>query len=230
MLLRSLFVLALVGTLAETLVHGVHALAGSVFRGRAELAVQDEIASAATTARTVLVLAIEAGGDPRALDPSPPPPSMECRLYVRRGCALEGSATMSFSLPPPATPSPCPGGSCSVYEQENDAVEEGRVTVTIAAQAKATGGAVLAARTAQLTFRTLRLPPYAVLAGQADASAAPPGHTAAGDDAGAAPNGAAPGTLIDVLYENAVTGSTIPANVWQAQVQSRAAARPAWSL
>lgn len=228
MLLRSLFVLALVGALAEVMVHGVHALAGSVLRRRAELAVHDEIASATTAARAALVRAIEAGGDPRALDPSAPPPSTDCRLYLRRGCALEGSARISFSLPPAAMPSPCPAGSCSVYEQENNAVEEGRVTVTIAAQAKSVDGAVLAARSAELTFRTLRLPPYAALAGQADASAAPPVRTA-GDDAGAAPNGAAPGTLIDVLYENAVTGSTIPANVWHTQVQSPAATRPAWS-
>jgi hypothetical protein len=228
-LLRSLFVLALVGVLAEVMVHGVHALAGSVLHRRAELIVHDEIVSATTAARTALVRAIEAGADPRALDPSPPPPSTDCRLYVRRGCALEGSARMSFSLPPAATPSPCPAGSCSVYEQENDAVEEGRVTVTIAAQAETVDGAVLAARSAELTFRTLRLPPYAALAGQADASSAPSGHTAAGDDAGAAPNGTAPGTLIDVLYENAVTGSTIPANVWHTQVQSPAATRPAWS-
>jgi hypothetical protein len=41
--------------------------------------------------------------------------------------------------------------------------------------------------------------------------------------------GAAPGTLIDVIYENAVTGSRMPANVWRSQVERPGTTTPPWS-
>jgi hypothetical protein len=228
LLLRTIFALMLFAALAETMVHGVHALAQIALRRQALLAVHDEIAVSTTAARDAIAKAIEAGGDPRSPDPVAPSPSPTCRLHLQDACALEGIATISFAIPPSAMPSPCPSGACTVYEQANDAVDEGRVDVTISAQATTAGGAVLASRSARLTFRTLRESPYAALAGQADGSIAA-GDTVPGDDAGAAPKGAAPGTLIDVLYENAVTGATIPANVWLSQVESRNARRPAWS-
>jgi hypothetical protein len=228
-LLRTIFALVLFAALAETLVHGVHALAQTVLRRQALLAVHDEIAAATTAARDAIARDIAAGGDPRSPDPMPPSPSPTCRLHVQRACALEGIATISFAIPPSATPSPCPSSACSVYEQENDSIDEGRVDATISAQAKSAAGDVLAMRSTRLTFRTLRVSPYAALAGQADGSLTAGEGTEAGDDAGAAPNGAAPGTLIDVLYENAVTGATIPANVWHSQVESPETKRPAWS-
>ncbi|MGA8533283.1 MAG: hypothetical protein WB615_04165 [Candidatus Tumulicola sp.] len=228
MLLRSLFALTLFAAIAETMLHGVHALAQSVLRRQALLAVHDELAASTTAARDAIARAIEAGGDPRAPNPIPPATSAVCRLRVGRGCALKGTATIAFAVQATGTPSPCPDGRCTISEQPNDSVAEGRVDAVVAAQATSTTGAVLAARSQRLTFRTLREAPYAALAGQADETV-PSDGTAAGDDAGAAPKGAAPGTLIDVLYENAATGATMPANVWQAQVEVSPANRAAWS-
>lgn len=113
-----------------------------------------------------------------------------------------------------------------MYEQENDRVGEGRVEATIEAQTLASGGDVLAERSAHVTFRTMAVAPYATLAGQSDVSA--PSGIAPGDDAGAAPVGAAPGTLVDVLYRNARNGADMPANVWQAHAQT-APHRSAWA-
>ncbi|MEO6836388.1 MAG: hypothetical protein ABI231_10850 [Candidatus Tumulicola sp.] len=230
MLLRTLFVLMLLAALTETIVHGVHALAQTALRRQALAAVHDQILASTTSAREAIARAIAVGGDPRDPKPVPPSPSPACRLRARHGCALEGIATVSFDAGGSGEASPCPSAACTIYEQGNDAVDEGRITATIAAESTTTGGGVLASRTARVTFRTLRVGPYAVLAGQADESLealAGPGRV--GDDGGAAPTGSAPGTLIDVLFENAVTGTTIPANVWHSQVQSGNDATRAWS-
>ncbi len=216
MLLRTLFALVLFTALAETALHGVHALAQAAVRREALVAVRAEIAGATGAARDAVAQAIMAGGDPRRLDPQPPPPLAGCRVRVGDACALQGRATVGFALEP--TASPCPQSGCVVYEQGNDAVVEGRIEATIAAQALAPSGAVLASRVQKVVFRTLRVPPYAALAGQSDATAA---AGAPGDDAGAAPTGASPGTLVDVIYQNAVTGAAIPANVWRATAESR---------
>lgn len=217
MLLRTLFALVLFTALAETVLHGVHALGQITLRREALLAVRAEIAVATQEAREAVARAVISGGDPRRLDPQPPPPVAGCRLRLRGECALDGRATVRFA--PAPSPSPCPGFACSVYEQGNDVVAEGRIEATIEAQALGPTGAVLASRVQAVVIRTLRVPPYATLAGQSDATAVAAGSP--GDDAGAAPTGAAPGTLIDVLYQNAITGAVIPANVWQATAQSR---------
>lgn len=231
MLLRTLFVLVLIATLTETVVHGVGALAAAALRRQALVAVREQIATSTTLARDAVARAVAAGADPRAPEPQPPSPAPACRLRGQHGCAIAGVATISFARAvtgPPEVPAPCPRAACTAYAQANDAIDEGRIDATIRAQAVAAGGAVLASRTVRLRFRTLRVAPFAALAGQDDesleASSGGPG-----DDAGAAPNGTAPGTLIDVLYENAATGATLPANVWRPQVRSASTTPPAWS-
>jgi hypothetical protein len=217
MLLRTLFALVLFTALAETMLHGVQALGLSALRREALLAVHAQIAAATEDAREAAARAVISGGDPRRLDPQPPPPVAGCRLRLRGECALDGRATVSFA--PAPSPSPCADFACTVYEQGNDVVAEGRIDATIAAQALGPGGGVVASRVQSIVIRTLRVPPYAALAGQSDASDVAAGSP--GDDAGAAPIGAAPGTLIDVLYQNAITGAVIPANVWQPTAESR---------
>ena len=71
--------------------------------------------------------------------------------------------------------------------------------------------------------------PYAALTGTLDDSLQALAPGGAGDDAGAVPNGTAPGTLIDVLYENQRTGAMMPANVWHAEIQRQAVTPSAWS-
>jgi hypothetical protein len=227
-LLRTLFALILLSALAESFVHGVHALAQAALHRQAGTAVRVELLSAATQARDAVARAIEAGGDPRHIVPVVPALAPVCRLRVRSRCAIEGVAQISFdsATGSSGSPVPCPSSACTIYLQGNDTVDEGRIVATIRAQALAPAGAVLATRSARIAFRTLRVEPFATLAGRQDASL--PDVTRPGDDGGAAPYGAAPGTLIDVRYENAVTGAGIPANVWRPQVQSDEAPPPPW--
>lgn len=219
MLLRTLFILMLLAVLGETLLHAAHALAQASLRRQAALAARHELDAAMLAARTAAADAIVAGGDPRALTVTPPPSQSVCRLAGAGGsCALFGSSTIAFDPAPASTPSPCASGACTIYEQENDAVAEGRIGAMVTSQATAATGEVLATRTARVTFRTIAVAPYATIAGYDDA-----------DNEGAAPNGAAPGTLLDVLYENRLTGATLPGNVWRPQIERSGPLPPAWS-
>lgn len=229
MLLRSLFAIALFATLAETIVHGAHALAQQTLRRTAASAVQREFEAATSAARVAISAAIEAGGDPRDLTPVAPAPLATCVLASASGCALESSATVTFSSSPLPSASPCPSDGCTIYVQGNDEIEEGRVRASIAVRASATNGDVLAARDGQLAFRTLRVAPYAALAGTLDDSLQRLSGAGAGDDGGEVPQGTSPGSLIDVVYENRTTKKTMPANVWRSQVQRPGAAPEAWS-
>ena len=226
MLLRTLFAIALLLALAETMLHAVNALAQGALRRQALMSVHDEVANATSAAHNAIAAPIAAGADPRSPDPSPPAIQPRCSLRVSGTCAILGVAVVRFSAPPQALGSPCPDDRCTVYRQEDDAVDEGRIDVTIAARARAHDGALLASRDVRLTFRTLRVTPYAALTGQLDVTAG--AEEPSGNDAGAAPMGAAPGTLIDVVYENAVTGAKIPANVWHAQTERERGAPAAW--
>ena len=229
MLLRTLFIIALFAVVAETIVHGVHALAQIAMRRSAASGVQRQFESATTAVRQSLAAAITAGGDPQNLAPAAPAPAATCIMAAATGCAVDGRATISFATAALPSATPCPSDECTIYVQNNDAVDEGRVTATIAVQASAPNGAVLAARSETVTFRTFRVAPYAALAGSLDGSLERLAGEGAGDDGGAAPNGTAPGSLIDVIYENRATKKSMPANVWRSQLQSFRTAPEAWS-
>lgn len=228
MLLRTLFVLVLFAALSETIVHGAHELAQTLLRREAALAVRQELATATAQARESIAHAIAAGADPREAVPPSPSPSATCAIALASGCALTAKATMAFTVAA-ATASPCPSDGCTVYEQDNDAVTEGRIIAEISAQASSSDGTILASRDRRLTFRTWRVTPYAALTGALDESLEALAPAGAGDDGGAVPNGTAPGTLIDVLYQNQRTGATIPANVWHPENQRQAITPFAWS-
>jgi hypothetical protein len=228
-LLRTLFIVGLFAVVAETIVHGAHALAQIALRRSAASGVQRQFESATTAAQRSLVAAIEAGGDPQNLAPVAPAPAATCILASANGCAVNGRATISFTTAASPSATPCASGACTIYVQDNDAVDEGRIHATIAAQSLAPNGAVLASRSETVTFRTFRVAPYAALAGSLDGSLLRLAGSGDGDDGGAAPNGTAPGSLIDVIYENRATKKSIPANVWHSQVERIDAVHEAWS-
>jgi hypothetical protein len=228
MLLRALFIAALFAAVAETVVHGASALAQIALRRAAASSLQRQFESSATATQRALAAAVRAGGDPQHLEPVAPEPSATCVLASASGCALEGRAAVTFASPLPSA-TPCAADACTIYVQDNDAVGEGRVAATIAVEAVAPNGAVLAARSAAVNFRTFRVAPYAALAGSLDGSLLRLSGAGPGDDGGAVPNGTAPGSLIDVVYENRTTKKTMPANVWRSQVQGPGVTPEAWS-
>lgn len=229
MLLRTLFVLTLFTVLGETLIHTVHALARASLHVRARSAVEAQLSVARSAAAGVLATAVAQGIDPAASPPPPPASKRACRLSTGEGCAIYASAAAAFVPAAATTPAACAAAACTVYEQANDAVAEGRIEVRIDASATSAQGEPLAARSERAVFRTMRVAPYVVLAGVADATTPAASGTGEGDDAGAVPNGTAPGSLVDVLYQNSVTGATLPANVWRPLVERPASASTAWA-
>ncbi|HVA32592.1 MAG TPA: hypothetical protein VNG31_00500 [Candidatus Baltobacteraceae bacterium] len=228
MLLRTLFALMLFAALAETMLHGAHALAQAAMRRQAIAAVRAAVGSATTSALTAVAAAVASGQDPRNVQPIAPTPAATCALNSQTGCLLLGTASIVFATTTPASPAPCPQDACTIYAQGNDTIDEGRITATISATAVTISGAIVASRSQVVPFRTFRQPPYAAPAGELDPTVA--ALTAGpGDDGGAVPNGTAPGTLIDVVYRNQRTGASMPGNVWVPVVQASANTPAAWS-
>ena len=147
MLLRTLFIVALFAVVAETIVHGAHALAQIALRRSAANGVQRQFESATTAARQSLAAAIEAGGDPQNLTSGRAGPGSNLRLAGRDGCARGRPRDDFVHRRPPCHPRRrVASDACTIYVQDNDPVDEGRVRATIAAQALAPNGAVLASR------------------------------------------------------------------------------------
>jgi hypothetical protein len=219
MLLRTFLVLAFIGALAEAVVHGAAMLATAALHQRAVTATRALLAAQIAAAQH----AIAAGGGTMAT----PLPLATCAYADAGGCALYGSAIATPATPAPGvTPGTCPQTDCTIYLQSNSAVNESRITYHLSAAVTAPGGATLATRDGDVTFRTFSAPPYAVLSGSLDATLDALEGSGIGDDGGAAvPNGS---TLITVQYQAQGGGPTASGNAWQPQEQHPATQKPAW--
>lgn len=209
MLLRTMFVLALLAMLSETIVHGAAALAQAALRRRAIEAARIAFVDGTRQAQAAL-----ANG-------TVPLPQATCAYADADGCAIRVST--NFTTPAPApTPSSCPGTPCTVVVQANTAVEESRAQYTIAVVASAANGAQLASRSGAVAYRTFATAPYAAVVGGADDTLTPFANGGPGDDAGTA------NALITVEMDPAGGGTGTPANVWQPVVEAPPSAAPLW--
>jgi hypothetical protein len=224
MLLRTMFLLALLALLAETFVHGAGALARVALQHRELAATRAAFSAAVSAAQQSAARAIAAGQSPSLVLPSP---FATCYDATSTGCAI--AATASISTPTPAAlPSPpaCPQTDCTIYLQANSAVAESRVAYHISTTVTAANGDALVSRAGDGAFRTFTAPPYASLVGSLDATLDALENGGAGDDGG---NASAAGTLITVEYVPSGAGSSpIPGNVWHAQDEHPATSAPAW--
>lgn len=221
MLLRVLFLCFAAGVLGETLLRAAASLATAAFHRQGILAAQSEFIDATQFAQGALADAIAGGGAPPSILPSPAP---TCVVASTDGCALTATAALSLATP---SPSPCPSTGCGVYLQGNDAVDEGRADLALSITVTNAVGQRVATRDGTVVFRTMRVAPYAVPAGMLDSTLAESAGTA-GDLGGDVPSSATLGTLIDVVYQNAQSGATMPANVWSGLPASAPLGR-AWS-
>jgi hypothetical protein len=205
-LLRVLFLAFAVALLGETLLHAAAALAIAAFHRQGTMAAQATFANAAQLAQSAIANALASGATPPATMPSPAP---TCATSDGNACLMMSSVTLTSATP---APSPCPSAGCDAYLQGNDAIGEGRIAVTIDAVITNAAGETIATRGGTVLFRTLRVAPYAIPVGALDATLDDLGS--AGDEGGIVPAGSGAGTLIDVVYKNASSGATMPANVW----------------
>ncbi len=213
MLLRTMFLLALVAVVAETVAHGAASLAQVALRERA-----------LDAARTAFVTGIHAAQAAAAAGQTPAPQAT-CAYADANGCEINVQTT--FATPTPAvapTPTACPSTDCTVMFQANSAVDESRSTFFITSVVSAASGAQLASRAAMVTFRTFTTASgdNASIVGSTDGTLDALMNGGTGDDAGAT------NTLITVEYDLSGGGGTTIGNVWQPVVESPASAAPAW--
>jgi hypothetical protein len=211
MLLRTMFLVALLAVIAETIVHGAASLAHVALQQRA-----------VDVARAAFVSGIKAAQGVAAQG-GIPAPIATCAYADANGCAIDVQTT--FATPTPATapaPSACPGTPCTVVMQANSSVSEGRAAYIISSMVSAANGTPLASRTGVVTFRTFATAPYASVVGSTDATLDALMNGGTADDGGAA------NSLITVEYDSSAGGSVTSGNVWQPIVESPASAAPAW--
>lgn len=207
MLLRILFLCIAIAVLGETLLQASVSLALAAFHRQGIAAANAEFTDAVSVALEAIASAIAAGGSPPAMLPSVAP---TCAAVSDDGCALAAAATIALANPSPV---PCASSGCGIYLHGNDSVAEGRMGIVVDATAFSSMGGVVTTRSGTVVFRTLRVAPYAIPDGVLDATLDEPAG-AAGDSGGSIPTSTSSGTLIDVVYHNAQSGATLPANVW----------------
>ncbi len=222
MLLRTIFLLALLAALGETIVHGAASLAQAALRQRALDAARLAFVSGARAAQTSVAHSIAA--NPQTSTFAAPAPIATCAYADANGCEINVQTTFAMQpAAPAASPLPCPGTACTIVLQSNSAVSEGRASFGIASVVSAASGATLASRSGVVAFRTFATPPYASIIGGTDATLDALINDGTGDDAGA------PNTLITVEYDPSGGGSSTAGNVWQPIIESPASAAPAWN-
>ncbi len=224
-LLRALFAIGLMCALLEPAVRSAATGAAAALHGRAAIAAGDETGFAVARARFTLARWVAAGN--HAGVALPPNAQLSARCVLRTGddCAIRSAASVTWSVPAAPRATPCPNEACAAYDQANDDVSEGRVEAAVVVTAAGAAGVALATRTTRVRFRTWRVAPYAALDGRGDGTFSPDFEDA-GDDGGATDG---TGTLATTVYRNAVTGATIPANVWRRRLAPAATAPLRWS-
>jgi hypothetical protein len=211
MLLRTMFLLALLAVVGETIVHGAASLAAVAFHQRA-----------VDTARTAFVTGIHAA-QAALVAGRTPAPIATCAYADANGCEINVQTT--FATPTPAglpTPASCPGTPCTIVLQGNSAVGEARASFMISSTVSAASGAQIATRAGMVTFRTFATAPYASIAGSTDGTLDALMNGGTADDAGAT------NTLITVEYDPRGGGAASAGNVWQPVLENPAPAAPAW--
>lgn len=220
MLLRTLFLLALMAAISETIVYGAASLARAELAHRAVAAARAQFAAAVGREQQTLAQTISAGGAPSAAAPQP---IATCVTSTSQGCSLSANTTISPQAAPVVSQTACPNTDCTIYNQSNDIVSEGRLSVQIQTTITAPNGSTLATRSGTVIFRTFKVPPYAVLSGSLDSTLDAIANNGMGDDGG---SNSANGTLVNVEYQS--TTGKMSGDVWQRDNEQQGSAAPAW--
>ena len=213
MLLRTLVLMAFVVALAIALVHACAALARARVHRAASIAAAAGFDRGLAAVQVAIATAIARGDDPRTVAFVAPSPAPACASVAADGsCAL----TVAVAIASTTTQTigsgsePCVA-ACARDLQGNDAVEEGRLAVRVTASAVGPNGTIFSTRDRYALFRTTRVPPFASLIGERDATGEGVALGASeGEDAGTPAL-----TTVDVRYVDAETGAYVEGNAWR---------------
>ncbi len=240
MLVNALFYVALIAAIALTFVSAGLAMTRTTIHRMAQTYVTAGYQRAAGSLEQTLSADLQSGALPSPLPAfTPIPPAC-----VDPACSYETAE--SIALTQTSTPAPSPTcdpaqSNCASNEQTNPYVQEGRITARITVTVTGSDGSVLATRSGDVILRTLRAPPYVVLAGARDGSFAQvlPGR-APGDDAGIAPlsvdpcaapaAGVSDDTVVRAAYRNRNTNACTDGSSWRtSSYSSSAGGASGWS-
>lgn len=227
MLLNAVFYGALLALMATTVLSAGLAMTRASVHRIAQRYVASAYQAAQANVQLALASDMQSGGLPSPM-PSPSPASARC---VNASCTFKSTTAVAYTMVASATPSAaCDPAqtNCAIAEEQNPYIGEGRLTARISVTITDSNQHPLAARTGDVTFRTLRRAPYAVAAGFRDEGFDDVASgNASGDDGGvtpATPNpcaSAGPGTSDDttirVAYRNSVTNACSDGSILQSQ-------------
>ncbi|MGR4065259.1 MAG: hypothetical protein ACLQPV_07395 [Vulcanimicrobiaceae bacterium] len=210
-----LFLLGASAALVSSLIAGTQATARIVLQHKALAALRATYGTRVARIQSALADSLASGTSESRV-----PDESGCALVRADGaCAIEVTASSRFDA--------APGGALL---QQNDTVAEGRTAAVVDVVALGSSGQVLGERHGRIVFRTLHTPPWTLLSGNLDAAFDTANETnVPGDDGGMMPGTSSPGTLIDIVYQNAATGAEIPANVWRTTPPQAGGASAPWS-
>lgn len=240
MLANALFCTAIVALLASTILTGGIAMTRAAIHRAASAYVAGGYQHGIQIVESTLAADMQNGGLPSPLPPvgAQPPQCADapCRYFT--------TETAQFTTVTLSTPSPScdiAQSNCANGEESNAYVAESRVTSRITVVVSDPGGNSLATKSADVTFRTLRRPPYAIVAGFRDGGFDDVASEGApGDDGGlvlqspapcaSAQPGTSDDTSIRVAYQNEQTNACTDASTFAAQSYSQSPSAPAgWS-
>lgn len=223
MLANVAVIAAIVALAVTTSVSATYAAAKAVIHRNAERYADAAFADALANVRDRIASNIAAGEPMPSFTPSPPQPvcgpnDASCAYYASSNVTLETSAAITSNM-------------------EADAnVSEDRITADIVVTILAPDRTILSVREKRTSLRTLRTPPYAVIAGARDATADFTAQPVEGDDGGlppSAPNSAcSPSTndetLVRAQYYNDASGACTDESTWKSQ-PGTARGAPQWT-
>lgn len=225
MLVRSIFCIALLCALGSVVVRAVATLADARMHRAASVAAQRAFSSATAQIRARIAAQIQAGSDPRSISLQGFDVAPACTASdAAHACALSAVASVASTLAGgigSTSAATCPP-PCAANVQENDSVDEGRISARVHVTVSAADGTIYARRDRYAIFRTMRVAPYAQLGGTRDASDATISAGSAEGDDGGIPDA----TTANVRYVNARTGATLDGNAWATRSWSNGDAVP----
>ncbi|HEY8320354.1 MAG TPA: hypothetical protein VIG46_01005 [Candidatus Baltobacteraceae bacterium] len=213
MLLRTIALVAFVVALATALLHACAALARARVHRAAAIAAAAGFDRGLAAAQVAIATAIAGGDDPRSVAFVAPTPAPACASVAADGsCALTVAVAIASTTAQAVGSGSAPCASACAWDlQGNDAVEEGRLALRVTASAVGPNGTIFSTRDRYALFRTTRVPPFASLIGERDATGEGVALGASeGEDAGTPAL-----TTVDVRYVNGTTGASVEGNAWR---------------
>lgn len=197
-ILRALLFAAIVAAIAQSFAALALSLARTASLHAARGSARDALGAAPVAVQQIVASRLALGGDPLATIA----PILSCTAIGANPCALRATTTIVLQA----------NGTGAIL-QSNAGVDEARVAISLRSVVTDATGRTIVVANRNALLRTFARPPYASYEGDVESS-------------GIAPSSTAAGTLVDVRYENAASGASMPGNIWRMSTAAPASAPP----